>query len=222
MTDNSIDIYQRLYSLPLFQGMSREQIMGIAGNTRLDFKQAEAGETIASQGEPCTCLWMLMNGGMDVTTASRQQFYTFVEHVQAPLLMEPERLFGWSPEYAHTYTTTAPCQLLRLYKEDVLRLMERHFIFRLNLLNLLSTQMQRTQARQWHLPPTSLEERILRFVDERAIQQHTRRELYIKMTQLAALLNDSRLDISRALNRLQHQGIVELHRGRIDFLERSF
>ena len=35
------------------------------------------------------------------------------------------------------------------------------------------------------------------------------------MTRLADDLNDSRLDVSRMLNQLQHEGLVELHRGRI-------
>ena len=42
------------------------------------------------------------------------------------------------------------------------------------------------------------------------------------MKQLANELNDSRLDISRALNRLQEKGLITLYRGRIEipFLEK--
>jgi DNA-binding GntR family transcriptional regulator len=36
------------------------------------------------------------------------------------------------------------------------------------------------------------------------------------MTQLAAELNDSRLDISRALNEMEDDGLLTLHRGRIE------
>ena len=36
------------------------------------------------------------------------------------------------------------------------------------------------------------------------------------MTQLAAEVGDSRLDVSRALNRLQRDGLLTLHRGRIE------
>jgi DNA-binding GntR family transcriptional regulator len=35
------------------------------------------------------------------------------------------------------------------------------------------------------------------------------------MTQLADELGDSRLDVSRALNQLQRDGLLELRRGRI-------
>lgn len=36
------------------------------------------------------------------------------------------------------------------------------------------------------------------------------------MRQLADLLNDSRLDISQALNQMQEDGLLTLHRGRIE------
>ena len=36
------------------------------------------------------------------------------------------------------------------------------------------------------------------------------------MQQIADQLNDSRLDISRALNALQADGLISLHRGRIE------
>ena len=36
------------------------------------------------------------------------------------------------------------------------------------------------------------------------------------MKQLAELLNDSRLDISQTLNEMQADGLLSLHRGRIE------
>ena len=36
------------------------------------------------------------------------------------------------------------------------------------------------------------------------------------MTQIAQELNDSRLDISNALNGMQADGLISLHRGRIE------
>ncbi|MBQ2498172.1 MAG: winged helix-turn-helix domain-containing protein, partial [Prevotella sp.] len=40
--------------------------------------------------------------------------------------------------------------------------------------------------------------------------------LHIKMTRLASELNDSRLNVSQTLNRLQTAGLLTLGRGRID------
>jgi DNA-binding GntR family transcriptional regulator len=44
------------------------------------------------------------------------------------------------------------------------------------------------------------------------------------MERLAVEVNDSRLDVSRALNDMQRRGLLELHRGRIVIpsLERLF
>jgi DNA-binding GntR family transcriptional regulator len=39
------------------------------------------------------------------------------------------------------------------------------------------------------------------------------------MTQLADEIGDSRLDISRALNQLQDEGLLQLYRGRIKVMQ---
>jgi hypothetical protein len=42
------------------------------------------------------------------------------------------------------------------------------------------------------------------------------KSFHILMTRLADEVGDSRLDVSRALNQMQYDGLVVLHRGRIE------
>jgi DNA-binding MarR family transcriptional regulator len=84
------------------------------------------------------------------------------------------------------------------------------------MLNSLAADSQRLRHRAWRSAPQSLRNRITRFFFSRCLYPAGPKTFYILMTQLAAELNDSRLDISRALNEMEDDGLLTLHRGRIE------
>ena len=45
-------LYDTLLNLPLFLGMSRADLLQIAGHTKFDFQKIEGGETLTEIGEP--------------------------------------------------------------------------------------------------------------------------------------------------------------------------
>ena len=45
-------VYDNLLNLPLFLGMSRNDLLEVAGHTKFDFQKTEEGLTIAKEGEP--------------------------------------------------------------------------------------------------------------------------------------------------------------------------
>lgn len=55
-------IYNSLLALPLFLGMSRNDLQQAAGQTRFDFRKTSKGETIVAEGELCTHLYFLLDG----------------------------------------------------------------------------------------------------------------------------------------------------------------
>jgi len=120
--------------------------------------------------------------------------------------------------------THTECHFILLSKDEVLRLFDDILTFRLNLLNLLSTLAQQRGRRPWRRVSVPLTDRIARFFIDHAHYPAGRKEVRILMERLAVELNDSRLDVSRALNDMQRRGLVELHRGRIVIpsLERLF
>ena len=56
----------------------------------------------------------------------------------------------------------------------------------------------------------------MRFFFSRCLYPAGAKTFYILMNQIAAELNDSRLDISRTLNAMQAKGLLTLYRGRIE------
>jgi ABC-type metal ion transport system substrate-binding protein len=68
----------------------------------------------------------------------------------------------------------------------------------------------------WRRAPQTLEDRIVRFLLDHAVYPAGPKSVQILMTRLAMEVNDSRLNVSRALNAMQQRGLLRLHRGHIE------
>jgi len=209
-------IYDQLLQFTLFQGMSRADLMEVVTHTKFGFSKLAAGKYMVREGDDCTHLYFLTNGTMECETVSDDHQCRVVEQLSAPYIMQPERLFGLSQRYTSTFRSTSPCNLISLDKQEVMLLLESQLVFRLNMLNLLAAETHRLSHRAWRSAPQNLRERIVRFFFSRCHYPAGAKTFYILMNQMAQELNDSRLDISRALNQMQEDCLLTLHRGRIE------
>ena len=212
----TLQIYEKLLLFPLFQGMSRDDLEQVAGHTRFGFSKINAGSTVVTEGDDCRQLYFMINGFLCVETIADDHGYTVKEHLEAPLILQPEVIFGYTQRYTHTYIAQTDANFIAIGKDEVLRLSEDFLVFRLNLLNLFATQTQKTVRMLWQHVPDSLENRIVRFFAQHCLYPAGPKVFHILMNRLANELNDSRLDISRALNALQHEGKIVLRRGRVE------
>ena len=208
-----IPLYGKLMELPMFQGMSKDDLATVLGQTRFDFAQKKAGATIVRAEDECTHLYFLLNGRMEVSAQAHDNGYIFSEEIDAPYILQPENLFGISPRYTRTFVAKATCSLLLLSKSEVLRLTDDFIIFKFNLLNTISTQAQKAERLPWRHCAPNLEHRITRFITTHCIHPAGSKLVHIKMQKLANELNDNRLNVSRALNGMQKQGLIQLKRG---------
>ena len=211
-----LQIYDRLLQFPLFQGMSRDDLEIVAGHTRFGFQKVTAGRQIIHAGDPCTHLYFLINGTLKIETFSDDRRYSVTEQMSSPYILQQESIFGYYQRYTHDFYALTDANFLTLDKEEVVRLSEDFLVFRLNLMNHLATQTQKLIQSQWRRNPLSLRERIVRFFFQHTLYPAGPKTFHILMERLAEEVNDSRLNVSRTLNRMQETGILELHRGRIE------
>ena len=211
-----LQIYDRLLQFPLFQGMSRDDLEIVAGHTRFGFLKMTAGRQVIHAGDPCTHLYFLINGSLKVESFSDDGRYSVVEQMSSPYILQQESIFGYYQRYTHNFYALTDVNFLMLDKEEVVRLSEDFLVFRLNMMNHLATQAQKLIQAQWRRSPQSLQERVVRFFFLHTLYPAGPKTFHILMERLAEEVNDSRLNVSRVLNRLQTMGLLELHRGRIE------
>ena len=194
----ALRIYDQLLQFPLFQGMSHDDLEIVAGHIRFGFTKVSAGKRIVSAGDPCQQLLFVISGTVRVEQHADDGSFSVQEHMGAPYVIQQEAIFGYYQRYTRN-----------------VQLLEDFLVFRLNMVNHCATQTQKLSQQLWRGAPQSLRERLIRFLIAHCSYPAGSKTFFILMERLAQELNDSRLNVSRVLNQLQYEGLIELHRGRI-------
>lgn len=205
-------IYAKLLQLPFFQGIDRDELEAMASKIRFDFQKYDEGAWIARENDRCATLTLVMTGSVEAEAISADHSYSLREQIDAPCAIEPERIFGLRQHLARGYRATTPCNVLRLQKDDVLRLCAQSLVFELNVLNTISTSGQRAGSAFWRTPPTTIPRKIATFVAHRSLRPAGPKTLSIRLTDLGSAIGESRLNVSRSLHGLEAQGLVALAR----------
>lgn len=208
-------IFDTLLQLPLFQGLAMEDFTSILEKVKLHFAKQKAGEILAQESMPCDKLIFILNGSVAMTTTSTDRLYSLTEYFEAPYLIEPQSLFGLYTTYSAKYTATTPVNSISIDKTSILNDLLKYDIFRLNYLNIVSSQLQLLNRSTWGNTPDNVETRISYFIRTHLKRLQGSKSLKIKMEDLATIVNDTRNGVSKALNSMQDKGLLELHRGEI-------
>lgn len=207
---------EQIEGLPFFMGLSKKDLKEVTSNVTFSLRHHKKGGCITEEGNVCNMLVFLIEGWMEIDTYNDPHTYHLKETVQAPQLLEPEKLFGMNQQYTSTYRAVTPCETIAISKEDVVHLFTQYQIIRMNLLNIICRRTQLLERQPWQTRSRNLKERIAMFVRQHSRYPAGKKQLYIRMTDLSVELNDSRLHVSEALNALAEEDRIILKRGIIE------
>ena len=207
--------YEKFLTLPLFQGLGKNELMELVGQTRFDFLKVVKGTIIVKEHERSERLFFLQNGILQQEHFSDNHSYSFKEYLSAPTVIERERLLGLYQHYANTYQAMNECHLIAINKQEALNIVNKYTVFRYNLMGLIATKAQRLSMQVWHNTCPTTEQRLIRFVKQHCSTPTGHKILHIKMATLAEEINDSRLSVSQVLRQWKTSHLVELKRGYI-------
>ena len=216
-----ITMFDTLLQLPLFQGLCHEDITTIVEKTKIHFAKHKSGSTIIKQGSICENLVFLLQGEIAIQTTSKDGTFTFTEYLSAPAVIEPQSLFGMHVSYASLYIAENEINTISINKSDILNTLMKYDIFRLNYMNIVSNYAQQSNMRLWHNAPNGVEDKIINFILSHIEKPIGKKSLNIKMRDLARYVDDTRLNVSKALNSLQDKNVIELKRKEIFIPEAS-
>lgn len=207
------ELQEHLLELPLFQGMSRNDLEQILSETKFRQLSFARGKVIVHEGETCNKLYFLVKGQITTTCHSDDKSYSITETLAAPNILQPERIFGLMQRYTRTFAAKTNCDLICLGKKEVMLMSDNYEIFRLNLLNIICTLSQRSDRQMWKLRPKGIRHKIARFIEERSLRPAGEKIVNIKMERLAEEISESRLNVSKALKAMNDEGVISLRRG---------
>lgn len=208
-------IHGLLSSFPLFYGMSNNDLQEVVAHTKFDFRKLRPGTVVAREDEACDRLILLADGTLTATYTSFDHGYSVEEPVAAPYTVQPERLFGMRQMFTATFITATTCSLIVISRDEVRRLVDTIAVTRMNYIHILALAAQKSTVMLWRPPATTTRQRVVRFLRTHCLRPAGPKTFHILMIRLASEINDSRLDVSKALNQMKREGLVRLGRGKI-------
>lgn len=209
-------MYDTLLQLPLFQGLSKNDITDILSKVKFHFKKYNQGEYIFRQGDVCVEVGFLLSGVVESETLSRKGEYVFYEVLPIPFVVELYSLFGIHPCYHASYRAVTDANMLTIDKQYLAEILGNYMPCSLNFSNLICSRAQYLYQRIWSDVNGDLSVRFVQFLMQRSCRPAGHKQLRIKMEDLATLLDDRRINVSRMLNALQAEGLIALKRKEIE------
>lgn len=205
-------MYDMLMRMPLFQGMSRSELFEIIEQAVFHFRKVSDGRVVAEQGEQCHQLTFLMAGELVGETCIPDARLTFSETFTPYTAIETHSLFGRNPAYKATYRARGEVSLLGIDKRYVYTLLGSYEVFRINLINMLGSKVESQHRKLWDIGEQELEGRVARLIRSLCTTPQGDKVLNVKMEDLARLLDETRLNVSRLLNRWHAEGLITMRR----------
>lgn len=209
-------MYAILSRLPILQGMNGRDL------AMIQEMASEVHYTAQVHPKPfihahtiCNMLYFLAVGSLVRRITSPDGRFVLEEVVTAPAIIEPESLYGLQCTFCCDYMAHTDATLLVLSKQDAALMVTRNDIFRMNLLNHLSAQIQRLGEQLRRPSPEAVWMRIGHMISDLSISPTGPKTLRAKMEDLADHLHETRLTISRTLGMMEKHGLVELRRREI-------
>lgn len=210
-----LHLYDKLLQFPLFQGMSRNDLDDIVAYTRLGFHKFRTGDDIVREGYDGNHLYFLVDGKIKIITSAADRSFTFAEYRLSPETFQMEALFGLSHRFSHTYQASSDCNLISIAKEDVRKFYNTFLVFRINYINLITSRLQKSDDNMWRTTPPDTRHRIVNFFRSHCLYMSGEKDIDIKMAKLAEELREARSHISRTLNEMAEEELIQLSRGKI-------
>lgn len=200
--------------MPLFKGISGEDLFMILDKVQMRWVKYRKGQRVIEAGDACKGLAILLEGDLKRTRDMDEKTYSVIDVVRGPMVIEVEQLYGLTCRYCSRYDAMKDALVLFVEKDDVRRTLLNVPLWRTNLLNLLASELVKTQTFDAPLPNT-LGEKIMCFGTDRFTVAEEGHTLRIRQVDLGRYLCATRRTISMEVHKLLDAGLVEMKPNKI-------
>jgi CRP-like cAMP-binding protein len=208
-------VYDKILELPLFQGHSREDLTAILSKVRVEFGHYKKGQTILRQDDPCKSIIFLIDGEVVASRTSLHKDILFSEQFGAFRSFGTETLFGLRQSFSYSITALSEVNTLVVDKAGVTSRLLNYEVFRYNLLNMLTTRIQRCQQVMWLPEEDDVERSFVLLCKRNFIHPAGFKTIEGGMMALARMMNRPRIHVSNMLNALESRQLISLGRKKI-------
>lgn len=208
--------YRILTHLPLLQGLSGQDLARLEESHGLEMEFIPSSSVaLLNQGDVCTHLILVATGLLRRRHTTADGRLSIQSIIETPAAIEPESLYGLHCHYQNSYYAESELQTISIRKNDVGKHLMNHPIFRYNLLNYLSAIVHKQGVLMEPTPRTTVDQKFLHLLTTLCREDETDIKINVKMNDLALYLEETRLTVSRMLNRLDRTKAIQISRSTI-------
>lgn len=201
-------MYQQLMQLPLFQGVSADNITQQVEKLPFHFLKYRNGEQILEAGDNCTHIKFIVSGKVRIELPCKHLRVSISQTLETPNVLAPEYLFGRETVYPYSAMADGPCGILQLRKSDYIKMVNSDKVFLFNILNYLSSGSQRGFAAFLATRDGSVAERLAMLISTLAVPGASDIVMHYKQKDLCTLLSTQRTTLVTSLDKLSEQDVV--------------
>lgn len=202
-----MSIFETLMQLPLFQGISRDQLSALVGHYKFDFKKFTGGNKIVAAGEPCNSLIFILSG-RTLTRLKIANLFTLSFTRHSNTVIYPEYLLGLSTVYPADVFADENVSVLEIAKADILKILTENPVFQFNFLNILSHKAQQSARMLPFLTAESFAPRFKELISIAAGNNFVSLNLSSDKNSMADSLGINDSTYLQAMNHLKSAGII--------------
>jgi len=175
-------------------------------------KNYPKNEIVFRQGDVCDALYILIDGSVKTEMITENGNLLGIEMIKAPRPLAPAFLFSDNNRFPVDVTTMEPAEILRIPKDEVMRLMTTQPDFMKQFLTHNANRTQFLTNRLQLLSIKTIKGKLAHFLLENSEKEGKSFEINRNQTELADFFGVARPSLARSLSEMVQDGLISIRK----------
>lgn len=203
-------MYETIMNLPLFKGLSRDQVSSFLEKTHIRFSRYEKGDMFISTKDIVTEVRCIISGNVRIIhDIGEKKSIRLSESQDGGNILGADKLFGMDTSYGFDAYAESQVSLLEFSKAQYINLLSSDSIYLINYLNFLSYRAQLRYSIFNNYPSDDLEAICARLIKAYCSTNSQNISLSFNISDLATFMNTHIDSITKSIKNLENRGIIK-------------
>lgn len=201
---------EKISNINLFKGFTKEELIQVFNTCKYSIRNYEKDQVIHLQKENCCNIDIIIKGQVSVQKIDENGNVLTIKVFSDGDIIGENLIFSSRSYYPMTITSMSKVTVLHIQKESILELCEKNTDFMLNLITAISDKTIILTDKINSITLKSIRQCIIDFLEnEYYIQKSSVIKLNLSKKDLAERLGIQRTSLSRELNKMRKNGLLE-------------
>lgn len=209
------EIYEQLSRSPVFKGTPAHEVKELLNRVQHRFIAYKKGKTIASRGDRCEKLMILINGSVRGEMIDFNGKAIEIETIHAPRPIAPGFIFGKNNIFPVDVVAEQDITVLSIPKASLIQLIQLDKTVLNNYLDIISNRAYFLSERLWFMSFKTIKEKFAHYIFTLLKPGENKVVLPKNQQELSEFFGVSRPSLARVIGEMEEAQIIEHNRKEI-------